>query len=970
MVPFLKQVADHYYRHGGFDGRVFIFPNRRSMVFFRKYVNDFFYVDSEFGMPMPEPDMCTMNDFFARVTGKESSDRITLLVTLYECYRSIAPDPKDLDDFLTWGQAILSDFDEVDKYKVDPGRLFTNVADLRSIQDDLSWADEKQKAAIEKLAAHFSADGWKIRGGTKSNFLATWHLLLPLYRSFRSRLLSEGLAYEGMAYREFAERLETESAVDMVAPEFRGAEHYVFVGLNALNTCEREVMNRMRDAGLAEFCWDYCGPMVTDPANDSSFFLSRYVKEYPNAFEVKGGGNPDVKVIAVPSATGQMELLDDVISDLRAKDGDAGSWLDYAVVLPDEGMLSGVLNNIPDSVDKVNVTMGYPLASSEMFSFVKMLLAAQMHIRRSGRSTFFYYRQAYDLMSCSVLKTVMSDEDAAIVKAIRKAAKPYIPIEDFASSTLLARIFTPVVSDMTVPSSGQITGLADYLLGLICEVVDRLGDKDDLLLECAHKCYVTINRLKGMELPVLPQTFAKLFSQLGGGVTVPYEGEPLGGLQVMGPLETRALDFRHLIILNSSEGVFPRRNVADTFIPLELRLGFDLPTYKYQDAVWAYYFYRMISRAQTVTMLYDSRTEGLTSGEESRYVKQLRYLYPRYCNLSEAVASAPIRTDMGSGAVAKTKEMIAKIRSKVLSASVLQKYNECPLRFYYYVVEDLYADNEVKDTLDASMLGTVCHDTLQALYCSREAMLDNSDFDKLSSRSWEDTPHMDVITAEYLQSWLAPEAEPILKAKIYSLIRHKLRTFEVSGQSLIDARLAMQYVRKVVQRDIELIKAHGPLTILGLEKEYPEVEIVPGFRFKGFIDRLDSFADGTVRIVDYKTGSDKPEVLSLPDGRNVFSKHENKAALQFYIYDRFVASDDAFKGKIRYNSMYAMGDIFRHGITAYPENADFVEDMDARMSSLMEEICNEAVPFLRTSNVSQTCKFCDYCSLCGMKSAE
>lgn len=956
MAQFLKQVASHYLAGGGIEGTVFVFPNRRARAFFNKYLDD--CVSESGGAPCIRPVSLTVEKFFSDVTGLSAADRITLLLTLHTCYSAVHRRPRSLDDFIGWGDVLLSDFDEVDKYLVDASRLFVNVADFQRLQDDLSWAEESQRQAVGRLVSHFSEGEWKLKNpggeGVKDRFLETWEILLPLYRSFRETLLARGFVYEGMIYRDFAERLSGESAADLLASAYPGAEKFVFVGFNALNACERAVFDSMQKAGLAEFCWDFCGPMLTDPANDSSFFLKDYVLRYPNSFKVEGGGVPDVQVISVPSSSGQAELLGSAVAGLRERDGGAPDWLDYAVVLPDETMLGCVLNNIPEEVDTVNVTMGYPLASSEFFLFVKSLMSLQMHMRLSGGTWYFYHRQVHDILSCGTLKCALEAEDRKLSERIASSVKPYVPVGDFAGSELFGLIFRPVVTDMAVADAAAVDAFAAYLLDVIPAVVSRIGDSDGIQTECARRCYTCINRLRGYAMAVLPQTFVRLALQLASGLTVPYEGEPLGGLQVMGPLETRALDFRHVVILNASEGVFPHRSSSGSFIPPELRRGFDLPTYKHQDAVWAYYFYRMISRAETVTMLYDSRTEGLTSGEESRYVKQLRYIYKDRCRLSECVASASIAASPIEETVEKTPGDVAKIMGKDLSASAVQQYLACPVRFYYSFVKELYLDDEVKDRLDAGMLGTVCHKVLENVYGKRVG---------------------GSVTEDYLAWWLGKEGTERLKDMIYSLIRQKLHSFEVSGQNLIDARLALQFVRKVIGADIEIIRSRGPFTILGVEIPYTGVEIVPGFKFKGVVDRLDTFGDGTVRIVDYKTGADLPDVLDTTDPERLAGEvlvkkdHSRKAALQFYLYDRFVAQDGQYRGLFRTNAMYAMNDLFRHPVTAYPESADFVRLMDDGLKETLQEIVDCSKPFTRASD-SQTCKYCDYRMLCGKSTSD
>lgn len=970
MTPFLKQVARHYMDTPDIGSRLFIFPNKRPMAFFRKYLSESL-AETPGSAPVLSPQLFTVNEFFSRVTGMAVADKITLLVTLYECYSSLNPDAGALDDFLSQGETILSDFDEVDKYKVDPKMIFTDIENIRAVGNDMSWVSEEQKKAIVALAGHFTAEKLTSKENVKGRFLATWKLLLPMYELLRVKLSAQGLAYEGMAYRSFADRVEKEPVAEILANAFPGVSKFVFVGFNAVNRCEETVMTKMQKAGIAEFCWDYCGKMTTDDDNDSSFFLKDYSSRFKSAFEVEGGGVPEIRVVSVPSSAGQAELIEKIIGECRSE-GDA-DWLDYAIVLPDETMLGSVLNNIPSTVGPVNVTMGYPLSSSEFFYFLRSLISLQLRVRNSGGKYSFYYRQVYDLFSGTILKSVMCKEENKVVAEVRKAAKPYIPVTDLASTPLFSSVFRAAAADGGDSGIESSAALAEYLLEAIASVARALPEEDALQTECAKMCYKCISRLKEMRLDVQPRTFAKLLLKLASGLSVPFEGEPLGGLQIMGPLETRALDFKHVVILSASEGVFPRINSGLSMIPMDVRLGFGLPTTRYQDAVWSYYFYRLITRAESVTMLYDSRTEGLTSGEESRYVKQLRYIYSRrgLCKLKEVVAAAKISTAPLMESIPKTQEDIDIIRNTELSASTLHSYLECPKKFYYQVVKGLRIEDEVNDSLDAGTLGTVCHDTLEALYCGPEAMADRGDFDKRYS-SWEDKPHLNEITEKYLASWLTKEGQAAVKDKIYSLICSKLHCDEVTGPDLLDARLALQYVTQVIRRDIELIRERGPITIIGLEKKYKQVELYDGFKFKGYIDRLDSFADGSVRVVDYKTGSDDPEKLKLLAGtqeiKGTLDKID-KAVVQFYLYDKFVKSDPDFAGITLTNSMYAMGDIFRNKVAVTKVAPAPAKTLDGMVEATLAEMVSPDVDFIKPKNCP-VCRYCDYCSLCGEKNRD
>ena len=427
----------------------------------------------------------------------------------------------------------------------------------------------------------------------------------------------------------------------------------------------------------------------------------------------------------------------------------------------------------------------------------------------------------------------------------------------------------------------------------------------------------------------------------------------------MGPLETRALDFRNLVIMGANESVFPRSSIAPSFVPPEIRKAFGLPTYEYQEDVWAYYFYRMISRAERVWMLFDSRSEGLNTGEESRYVKQLQYLYGDHCTLRRISCQAEVRKSGENESIPKTLREIEKIRNSRLSASALQKYISCKALFYYSFIEGLSPVDEVSESMDAGMLGEVLHGTMQALYCGEEAMKGDFPGDKRSSER-EFRP-MPVVSSDYIRSWLAREDE--IRSKVHRLIARQMRSVEVRGRDLVTADIIVRMVKKILEEDLRVIRTHGEMHILGLELR-EEVEIA-GHKFTGIIDRLDSFPDGTVRVVDYKTGGDSPDVLGPElDVSLVFSEkdgHRNKAALQFYIYDRMVEKKH---GTGVLNAMYAMSDIFRNPVPEYPQNPLCNSLFEENIGKLFEEMEDPTVDFSLTSDV-RNCRFCDFKNLCG-----
>lgn len=966
MIPFLRQVAEKYYEEGGIDRKCFIFPNRRSMVFFRKYLSEAVAAGNS-ERPIFAPEMLTVNDFFYRMDNVAAVDKVTLLLELYECYKSLNPKAEPLDEFIFWGDVILGDFNDVDKYLVDPKRIFTNVSDFRSLQDTYSYLTENQRKAIESFVSHFNFSSGRLtveigseEKDVRARFLRIWNILDPLYNAFRERLEAGSMSYEGMVYRSLADRLDTMPVADVLAEHFPGVGGFVFVGLNALNECEKKVMRKMRDASLAEFCWDYSGDLIKDPQNKSSFFMSRNVTEFPQKHEWDGQGkeHPEIKIISVPSAVGQVKRLPEILK----RTGE--DYSRCAVVLPDENLLMPLLNTIPEDIADINVTMGYPMRSSAFYSFMKCVSALQLHSREKNGSFSFYYRQVWDLFSNAVFRKVADDAVMERVRAVKAAAGIYVPQSELSGIPLLDLLFEPVVRDQKSADKDQIKRFAEYQLKVIGAVAPGLKEDVGMAaeLEFAKEYYRGVSRLLAADLPVLPLTYIRLLDQVMAAVSVPFRGEPLKGLQIMGPLETRALDFEDVVIMSCNEGVFPRKSVSSSFIPPELRRGFGLPTYEYQDAVWAYYFYRLITRASRVWMLYDSRTDGLQSGEESRYIKQLVYHFrlpvERYVQ----------ETDTGEAAeeppVAKTAEDMAVLKSCTLSASALQNYLACPVRFYYSKVKNLAPEAEVAESLDARMFGNVYHNLMWALYSGGEAMAVDFVTDKTRPDSGLGNP-LKEVGYDYIEGWM--KRKPEIKAKVMRLISDELKGAEVTGRNLVVADVIVRYVLKTLERELELLRKKGAASfrILGLEKKMTAE--FGGFRFVGYIDRLDSVEEGRVRVSDYKSGRVQDNDMAVGDKVAELMFGEDNAvrptiALQFFVYDMLLRANGY--GTAIDNSVYSAVRLFANPVDVVPMDVDFYSAVEGKLEELLEEIADPAVPFRRTDD-TDTCALCDFRAICG-----
>ena len=738
MKPFLYQVATLFYQQYGAEIHrlAFVFPNRRAGLFFQKYLSEI----SE--KPLFSPSILTINDLFMQLSGKHPADKIQMLFRLYELYKQRSGSSESFDEFIYWGEMLLNDFDDIDKYMVDARMLFRNVSDLKSLDDDFNYLSPEQVQAIRSFWSSFYPKG---DSPNQQHFLELWEILYDLYAGLRTSLVKDGCGYDGMIFREVVEQLEKESMSDFPF------DQVVFVGLNALSVSEERLLLALQKKGVADFYWDYVGPWVTDPDNKASFFLERNLRLFPSRMQlpVTEPVQAEIRVMGVPSAIGQAKQVYPILQALADEQQLTDeSALRTAIVLPDEHLLVPVLNAIPEAIQYINVTMGYPLAGTPVAALMEYILTLQKNIRYIDRVPVFYFRDVLPILNHQYVMAAAPEEVSQLVKDMTAGNRIYVHAADLNRHELLSILFTPVQNTEE---------LSDYLIHVLealnaCLRNNRPNPDDEEMIsnstqttadieqEFIFHYFATVNRMKEVmreaKIEMRLDTYFRLLKRMTDLITIPFEGEPLSGLQVMGVLETRALDFDRLIILSMNEGIFPLKKAANSFIPYNLRRGFGLPTYEHQDSVWAYHFYRLIRRAKQVTLLYDTRTTGLQTGEVSRFVHQLRYHY-QYPLIDELVVYDVASSAVPPISVQKTAE-VEKLLSdflsggpRALSASAINTYLDCPLKFYFSVLEQIQEEDEITETVERDVFGSILHKVMEDLYAPFKGKLVTADLLKL-----------------------------------------------------------------------------------------------------------------------------------------------------------------------------------------------------------------------------------------------
>ena len=454
MTPFLYQVAALFYekKKNRLFEDTFVFPNRRAGAFFQKYLAEIA------GEPLFSPHVITISEFFTSLSEYRLADRIEMLVLLYNCYREVSRSDESFDDFLYWGEMLLNDFDETDKYLVNARQLYRNVQNYRSLDDDLTHLTEQQIAAIRRFWSRFMP----VEGNeTKERFHQTWKILYELYSAFRGVLHDKGIAYEGMMFREVADRFKESN------PELPRSGAIIFVGLHALTPAESLLMEQLKKRGVADFYWDYDSPFVQDEANRASYLVKEnqylFPSRYPLPLSTVGQTIPQVELIGVPSAVGQAKYMNRILSDLFESGAisDSNEAINTAIVLPDENLLIPVLYSIPSAFEKVNVTMGYGLSNASVSSLVEHLALLQLNLRSHHNETAFFHRYVKAVLSHPLVASAAKEEVEQLQSHILRNNRIVVPLSEIPSHRLLELIFRPITVWQEIP--GYLQAIFEYL---------------------------------------------------------------------------------------------------------------------------------------------------------------------------------------------------------------------------------------------------------------------------------------------------------------------------------------------------------------------------------------------------------------------------------------------------------------------------------------------------------------------------
>lgn len=957
MESFLKLVAADLYKHtkGNLAHTAVVFPNKRAGLFFNEYLAQ------ESDSPIWSPAYVSISELFRSLSPWEVGDPVKLVCELYKIFRRETQSTETLDDFYFWGEMLISDFDDADKNRVDTDKLFSNLQDLRNIMDDYTFIDDEQEEAIRQFFQNFSIER---RTALKERFISLWNVLGNIYKGFRESLASQNIAYEGMMYRHVIEHLD----VDKLP-----YEKYVFVGFNVLNKVEHTLFTQLKDAGKAVFYWDYDEFYMKENrqavTHEAGEFIRRNLRDFPSPLSgelFKNLSKPkEVHYIASSTENAQARYLPQWIrNNLTTPEKET------AVVLCNEALLQPVLHSLPAEVKHVNITMGFPLSQTPVYSFLIALLELHTHgfNFKSGRYTF----QSVVTLLKHPYTRQLTGQAELLEKELTRNNRFYPLPGELGKDEFLTRLFTPLSGNLNLCI--RLSETLQQVAGIYQANTSGTEDTDafnQLYRESLFKAYTTINRFRTLieedELTVQSETFRRLLVKVLSTTNIPFHGEPAIGMQVMGVLETRNLDFRHLVLLSVNEGQLPKSGGDSSFIPYNLRKAFGMTTIEHKIAVYAYYFYRLLQRAERITLIYNTSSDGLNRGEWSRFMLQflIEWPHPITRQFLEA-GQSPQGTS--SITVEKTPDVMRQMQSLFdvranpkakFSPSALNYYLDCPLKFYYRYVAGLSAPDEVSAEIDSATFGSIFHYAAEHIYKDL-------------------TTHGKVINKEALETLLRNEVklqdyvDTAFKKLFFNVPQNEKP--EYNGVQLINSAVIARYLKQLLQNDLR----YAPFTFIASEMEVDEpidIQTPKGViksRIGGIIDRMDS-KDGTLRIVDYKTGGDADtpphvESLFIPD------KKRSNYVFQTFLYAAIMCRKQPTM-KIApallyihraatetYSPVIQMGEP-RKPKEAVEDFSKYEKEYRERLQGLLEEIFNPEKSFTQTE-IIEKCTYCDFKALC------
>lgn len=963
MQPFLFETAQEIYNNykQELNDICIIFPNKRTALFFRKY----------FGQAAQEtiwsPNIFTVRAFIQTFAHIQIADSLYLVFELYESFNRAKTKRKQpalpFEKFYQIGEIILNDFNEIDSNLIDTSQLYKQLSDYKKVGTSLNDYTQDDAEVLNRFKEHFSPDNLSKE---KKYMLEMWELLPEVYQYFTKKLLKNNIGYDGLAFRKLTNLIDNQTfPIDRY-------KKYCFIGFNALNNAERKLFRYLKSYDKVLFYWDIDAYYMNNEIQESGSYARENIaefgfgngtgKKFPDNFN---NTQKNIEVIGVPFDVGQAKALSVQLKAQNQNDSANKQYTEKtAIILPDEHLLFPVLHSLPNDIETINVTMGYPLKNTSLYTLITLYFKAHEYHKKNT----YYFRDVIALLQHHDVWNSDQETMQFVIQQIEEANKIEVEVDFILSkdSRLLQLLFHPV-------ENGSL--LLQNILNLLYEVYaenKNLGtiEKHSLEDEYIYHVYTQIKRLKSILDTKLREysftTGLHLLKRTLNNSRIPFSGEPLEGLQIMGVLEARNLDFETVFILNANEGTFPKINRQDTFLPESIRHVFKLPTVRQQDAVNAYYFYRILQRAKNVYLLYNNITANNRSGEASRYIQQIDRESKhkiRYKHLSQSLKPKAKKglTIFKSDAILNelsTYFVRNQYAKKMFNASSINTYLDCRLKYYFKYIANLREPTTMSDDVDNLMFGNILHGAIEKLYnhIKNREKVTESDFIQLKS---------------------------LIESCVFDAFRETLhidrsKNFQYEGEQLVVKEVIKRHINNILQFDKRLT----PFEIVNLEKKnqytyYPEITVFGQKRkiaCSGTIDRLDK-RNGSFFIIDYKTGNADRRFSSCRSLFNYNIGTRNRAAFQMLFYSMVFHKATS---RFAQPALYILNEMHKKNCATtleFKEDKKYIPiseknipflliEFEEHLKDIIYEIFDKDIPFdQREADVN--CDYCEFNTLCG-----
>ncbi|WP_370477276.1 PD-(D/E)XK nuclease family protein [Tamlana flava] len=914
MTTFISDVLkDLKKSYPNFSYLTFVLPSKRAGLFLKHQL------PQVLGQTAFAPIILSIEEFVEELSQLKSISNTELLFEFYNSYLALTK-KSNVDSFETfskWAQILLQDFNEIDRYLIPQEKIFNYIS---AIQDLKHWSLEDNKTDFVK------------------NYLAFWGKIHTYYQHFTENLFNKNIGYQGLIYREAVENLESYMQTN------EGKQH-VFLGFNALNTAEETIIQELLQNGLAKIFWDIDKVFFENTNHGTALFTRqhktnwKYFKNHPFNWATDNySKEKNISIFGVPKNIGQAKYIGSILSDLQKQNN---TLENTAVVLGDENLLVPVLNSIPSTVGSLNITMGFPLKSIPLASLFESLF----HLHKASSNTF-YYKDVVKIISHQFIKPLFNIENTDYASLINEIIETnnlvYLTkdkLEEITNKSvnIIDLLFSPWQKSIETAlqnCSKLILAIKSYL--------DENKTANLLSLEYLYRfnvLFTEISRLNAEHGHIKDvNTLYSIYGEVLNTETLDFQGEPLQGLQVMGMLESRVLDFETIIISSVNEGILPSGKTNNSFIPFDVKLENNLPTYKEKDAVYTYHFYRLLQRAKNIYILYNTEADVLNGGEKSRFITQMELEGIHQINHQIIAPKVPV-INASENVIKKTPDLqkqLIQLAYEGFSPSSLTSYFRNPIDFYYQKILRIREHNDVEETVAANTLGTVIHNTLEDFY---KPLIGH------------------VLTVEIINN---------LKSKnddtVHQHFKNEYKQGDIStGKNLIIFEIAKRYVSNFLDLEIKSIKEGNKIKILVIEAKN-EVEInIPelGFPVKltGKVDRVDT-CNGITRIIDYKTGSVQPSQVEIVDWEDITTDYKKYSkSFQVLAYAYMMQKSQNLKlpveaGIISFKNLSSGFLKFSKKESSHSRNKDSLITLETltafetELKKLIIEICNPNIDFV------------------------